>query len=76
MNIELLTFGEYGQFIWPAFIFTFLVCFSLYVKTKQELQRQEKIFLNEFKQSKNIKIETGKIKESTREVLSNFNLSI
>ena len=70
MNIEFLTFGGYGQFIWPAFIFTFLVCFSLYIKTKQELQKQEKIFLSEFKQSENIKIESGKITENTKEALS------
>ena len=70
MNVELLTFGGYGQFIWPAFIFTFLVCFSLYIKTKQELQKQEKIFLSEFKQSENIKIESGKITGNIKEVLS------
>ena len=70
MDVELLTFDGYGQFIWPAFIFTFLVCFSLYVKTKQELQKQEKIFLSEFKQSENIKIESGKITENTKEALS------
>ena len=70
MNIELLTFGGYGQFIWPAFIFTFLVCFSLYIKTKQELQKQEKIFLSEFKQSENMQIESSKITGNTKEALS------
>ena len=70
MDVELLTFDGYGQFIWPAFIFTFLVCFSLYIKTKQELQKQEKIFLSEFKQSENIKIESGKITGNTKEALS------
>ena len=70
MSIELLFLGGYGQFVWPAFIFTFVVCFSLYVKTKQELQKQEKIFLSEFKQSENIKIESGKITGNTKEALS------
>ena len=50
MNLELLILGGYGQFVWPAFIFTFVSCFSLYVKTKKEFQKQEKIFLKEFKQ--------------------------
>jgi len=64
MNLELLILGGYGQFVWPAFIFTFVSCFSLYVKTKKEFQKQEKIFLKEFKQMKTEKIETVKEKEA------------
>ena len=64
MNLELLILGGYGQFVWPAFIFTFVSCFSLYVKTKKEFQKQEKIFLKEFKQIQTEKIETAKEKEA------------
>ena len=64
MNLELLILGGYGQFVWPAFIFTFVSCFSLYVKTKKEFQKQEKIFLKEFKQKQTEKIETIKEKEA------------
>ena len=60
MNLELLILGGYGQFVWPAFIFTFVSCFSLYVKTKKEFQKQEKMFLKEFKQSQIEKIKTTK----------------
>jgi len=63
MNLELLILGGYGQFVWPAFIFTFVSCFSLYIKTKKEFQKQEKIFLKEFKQMQTEKIETAKEKE-------------
>ena len=63
MNLELLILGGYGQFVWPAFIFTFVSCFSLYVKTKKEFQKQEKKFLKEFKQMQTEKIETVKEKE-------------
>ena len=63
MNLEFLILGGYGQFVWPAFIFTFVSCFSLYVKTKKEFQKQEKIFLKEFKQMQTEKIETVKEKE-------------
>ena len=63
MNLELLILGGYGQFVWPAFIFTFVSCFVLYVKTKKEFQKQEKMFLNEFKQIQTEKIETTKNKE-------------
>jgi len=64
MNLEILILGGYGQFVWPAFIFTFVSCFSLYVKTKKEFQKQEKIFLKEFKQMQTEKIETVKEKEA------------
>ena len=64
MNLELLILGGYGQFVWPAFIFTFASCFSLYIKTKKEFQKQEKIFLKEFKQMQTEKIETVKEKEA------------
>ena len=64
MNLELLILGGYGQFVWPAFIFTFVSCFSLYIKTKKEFQKQEKIFLKEFKQIQTEKIETAKEKEA------------
>ena len=63
MNLEFLILGGYGQFVWPAFIFTFVSCFSLYIKTKKEFQKQEKIFLKEFKQIQTEKIETTKEKE-------------
>jgi len=64
MNLEILILGGYGQFVWPAFIFTFVSCFSLYIKTKKEFQKQEKIFLKEFKQMQTEKIETVKEKEA------------
>ena len=63
MNLELLILGGYGQFVWPAFIYTFVSCFVLYVKTKKEFQKQEKMFLKEFKQIQTEKIETTKNKE-------------
>ena len=64
MNLELLILGGYGQFIWPAFIFTFVSCFALYVQTKKELKKQEKMFLKEFKRMQTEKIETDKEKEA------------
>ena len=70
MNMELLVLGGYGQFIWSAFIFTFVSCFLLYLKTKKELKRQEKMFLIEFKQMPITKIEVAKQKELLKKVLS------
>ena len=70
MNLELLVLGGYGQFVWPAFIFTFVSCFLLYIKTKKELKIQEKMFLIEFKQIPIAKIEVAKQKELLKKVLS------
>ena len=70
MNIEFLVLGGYGQFVWPAFIFTFVSCFLLYLKTKKELKKQEKMFLIEFKQIPVRKTEVAKQKELLKKVLS------
>ena len=74
MNIELLVFNGYGQFIWPAFIFTFSICFLLYLKTKKDLQMQEKLFLNEFEKLQTVEIKIKKRKENTKEALSGISI--
>ena len=58
--MELFILDGYGQFVWPAFIFTFVSCFFLYLKTKKKFQKQEKIYLKEFKQLQTKKIELDK----------------
>ena len=63
MNTELLILSGYGQFVWPAFIFTFVCCFVLYLKTKKELKKQEAIFLIEYKHAPTEKIKVTKQKE-------------
>ena len=70
MDMQFLFLGGYGLYVWPAFIFTFVSCFSLYLKTKKELREQENLFLNEFKQLKTIKIEVAKSKEIKKKILS------
>ena len=70
MDFELLVLGGYGQFVWPAFIFTFVSCFILYVKTKKEFQKQEKIFLQKYGQFKIQKIKTSQKEEIAIEALS------
>ena len=70
MNMEFLVLDGYGIFVWPAFIFAFVSCFLLYLKTKKEFKRQEKFFLIEFKQIPVKKNEVSKQKELSKEVLS------
>ena len=70
MNTELFILNGYGQYVWPAFIFTFISCFSLYIKTRKEYRKQEKMFLKEFEQAKTIKTEIVQIKETRKKVFS------
>ena len=69
MDLELFILNGYGLYVWPAFIFAFLSCFYLYIKTKKEFLKQEKIFLNEFKELQTTRIKVLK-KETAKKVLS------
>ena len=68
MNLELLNLNFYGQFVWPAFIFTFLSCFFLYLKTMKEFKKQQKIYLKEFAQLESLKIGLAQKKKNTEKV--------
>ena len=70
MFIDLFILGGYGQFVWSAFFFAFLSCLFLYLKTKKELIKQEKIFITRFGFLKNTRVEIAKKKGNTAEVLS------
>ena len=70
MVLELLILGGYGQFVWPSFVFTFVSCLILYVKTKKELRKQEKMFLDVYKEAHIPRIKTVEGKEITKEALS------
>jgi len=74
MDLKFLILGGYGQFVWPAFIFTFVSCFILYAKTKKELQNQEKIFLKEYGQLNYQKVKTVQREEIATEVLSDSSI--
>ena len=69
MFIELLYLNGYGQFVWPAFFFTFISLFYLYASTKKELNKQEKLFFNEFRNLQNAEIKIAK-KKRYKEVWS------
>ena len=60
----------YGQFVWPAFVFSFVSCFYLFVKTKSELKKQEKSFSLEFYEVKEREILLTKSRKPTEEALS------
>ena len=68
MNFEFFILGGYGQYVWPAFIFTFVCCFSLYLKTKRELTKQERLFLKENRQFTTTKIRATKQKRILKQL--------
>ena len=68
MIIDFLQQGGYGQYIWPAFVFAFASCVILFLKTRKDLRRQEKLFFNEHEQFDAVEIETvSKIKHGIKE---------
>ena len=70
MDLEFFILGGYGQFVWSAFIFTFVSCLILYIKTKKELQKQEKMFLREYEKLQPEEVRATKEKKIAKEVLS------
>ena len=53
----------YGLYVWSAFVFTFLVCFILFFKTKKSLNKLENGFKEEVKKLSAEQIDVLKIKE-------------
>ena len=67
--MKLLAMNGYGMFVWTAFTFSFVSCFYLYLKTRIEFKKQEKIYLLEFGSIETKKIQFSKRKKSTEEAL-------
>ena len=69
MSLEFFIMGGYGHFVWPAFMFTLVSCFVFYLKTNKTFQKEEKIFLREFKQIQEMKITKAKKQEALSDAL-------
>ena len=70
MSIDILFFNGYAEFVWPAFMFTLVSFLILYIKTRKELNKQENIYLKEYKQLNTIKIKSVKNKRIIEQALS------
>jgi len=68
--MELLTMNGYGQFVWTAFTFSFVSCLYLYLKTRIEFKKQEKMYFLEFGSTKAKRFQFRKRKKSTEEAIS------
>ena len=69
MNLSILLLNDYGLFVWPAFLLTFLSCFLLYTKTKKELEAQQELYLTKFNVPVG-ELEIAKKEPISKEVLS------
>jgi len=60
----------YGLYVWTAFTFSFVSCLYLYLKTRIEFKKYQKIYLSEFVSTEVEKIKFRERKKSEAEVLS------
>ena len=70
MNLEFFILNGYGQYVWPAFIITFISFATLYRITKKELTKYEQMFSSEYE-----KLEAEKIKSNARNKIAKESLS-
>ncbi len=70
MNLNILIMSGYGLYVWSAFIFTFLVCLILFLKTKKSLNKVEKDFHEEVKKLSAEQVETLKKRKISKEILN------
>ena len=69
MMTDFISMGGYGIFVWSAFIFTFTCCLVLFLKTKKELKKQEKMFLEKMKKLPTAKVKIAERRKATKHIL-------
>ena len=59
----------YGIYVWSSFLFTFLVCLFLFLKTKKSLIKLEKDFIKEAQTLSDEQLEDLKKQKVAKEIL-------
>ena len=70
MVINFMIFNGYDIFIWSAFIFALSSCFYLFIKTKKEFNKYDKIFFAKLNNQRTIKIAFDKKVKGKKEILT------
>ena len=70
MILEYFLLNGYGIYVWPAFIFTYVSCFALYLKTVNDLNKQEVLYFNKFPSVVRSKVIIFKSKKNLKKTLS------
>ena len=69
MNFEIFIMNGFGIYVWSAFVFTFLVCLFLYVRTRKTLKKLEKDFIKEANNLSEEQLEDIKKQKIAKEIL-------
>tara|TARA_B100000524_G_scaffold345753_1_gene244863 strand:- start:274 stop:504 length:231 start_codon:yes stop_codon:yes gene_type:complete len=72
MNINIFLMSGYGLYVWSAFIFAFLICLYLFLKTKKSLNKLEKDYKEEVKKLSIEKVETLNTRKISKEILTSL----
>jgi len=59
----------YGIYVWASFLFTFLVCLFLFLKTKKTLRKLEKDFVEEAHNLSDEQLQDLKRQKVAKEIL-------
>tara|TARA_A100000164_G_C21622189_1_gene637132 strand:- start:414 stop:644 length:231 start_codon:yes stop_codon:yes gene_type:complete len=70
MNLEIFLMDGYGIYVWSAFIFAFIVCFALYLKTKKTLTKVEIEYKEEVNKLSVQQVETLSAGKISKEILT------
>ena len=70
MMTSFFSMGGYGLYVWSAFIFAFLTCLILFIKTKKTLNKLERDFEKEVKKLSAEQAGILKTRKIPREILT------
>ena len=59
----------YGIYVWSSFLFTFLICLFLFLKTEKTLRKLEKDFIKEAQTLSDEQLEDLKKQKVAKEIL-------
>ena len=69
MNLDIFLINGYGIYVWSSFLFTFLICLFLFLKTKKSLIKLEKDFIKETQSLSYEQLEDLKKQKVAKEIL-------
>jgi heme exporter protein D len=68
---EIISMNGYGAYVWAAFSFTLISFTALYFLTKQQLLKEQKIFVSKFGTLNVEKARAARSQSINKEILSN-----
>ncbi len=69
MNLDTILMNGHGIYVWSSFIFTFIVCLFLFLKTRRTLKKLEKEFVRETRNFSREQVKNLKKQKIAKEIL-------